>query len=106
SQRSGGTASRPALDARSSGGTPADGRARQTARDRALQLEDRGRSLYRGVRGVMRVTHLAPSGQIGGAENVILACIAVGDGWPGAKSSLVALGSGPLIRAAEDLGAS
>jgi len=52
-----------------------------------------------------RVTHLAPSGEIGGAENVILACIAVGDGWPGAESSLVALGSGPLIRAAQDLGA-
>jgi glycosyltransferase involved in cell wall biosynthesis len=53
----------------------------------------------------MRVTHLAPSAQLGGAENVILACIAVGDGWPGAESSLVALGSGPLLMAAESLGA-
>ncbi|CAN5887421.1 glycosyltransferase [soil metagenome] len=53
----------------------------------------------------MRVTHLAPSAQLGGAENVILACIAVGDGWPGAESSLVALGSGPLLLAAESLGA-
>jgi glycosyltransferase involved in cell wall biosynthesis len=55
---------------------------------------------------MMRVTHLSPSGEIGGAENVLLACIAVGDGWPGAESSLVTLGPGPLIRAAEDLGAS
>jgi glycosyltransferase involved in cell wall biosynthesis len=53
----------------------------------------------------MRVTHLAPSAQLGGAENVILACIAVGDGWPGAESSLVTLGSGPLLLAAESLGA-
>ncbi|MBA3295612.1 MAG: glycosyltransferase family 4 protein [Acidobacteria bacterium] len=53
----------------------------------------------------MRVTHLTPSGEIGGAEAVILGCIGVGDGWPGAKSSVVALGPGPFLAAAEGLGA-
>lgn len=53
----------------------------------------------------MRITHLAPSGQIGGAERVILACIGVGDGWPGAQTSVVALGPGPFLAAAEGLGA-
>lgn len=53
----------------------------------------------------MRVTHLSASGEIGGAESVILACIRAGDGWPGAESSVVTLGTGPFLAAAERLGA-
>ena len=53
----------------------------------------------------MRVTHLSPSGEIGGAESVILACITAGDGWPGAESSVVTLATGPFLAAAERLGA-
>ena len=53
----------------------------------------------------MRVTHLSPSGEIGGAESVILACIEAGDGWPGAESSVVTLAPGPFLAAAEHLGA-
>jgi glycosyltransferase involved in cell wall biosynthesis len=54
----------------------------------------------------MRVTHLSPSGEIGGAECVILECIAAGDGWARAESSVVALGPGGFLAAAERLGAS
>ena len=53
----------------------------------------------------MRVTHLTPSGEIGGAECVILDCIGVGDGWPGAEMSVVTLGPGPFLAAAARLGA-
>jgi glycosyltransferase involved in cell wall biosynthesis len=53
----------------------------------------------------MRVTHLTASGEMGGAERVILECIAVGDGWPGAESSVVAFGPGSFLTAAERLGA-
>ncbi|MBA2303327.1 MAG: glycosyltransferase, partial [Acidobacteria bacterium] len=53
----------------------------------------------------MRVTHLTPSGEMGGAECVILECIGVGDGWTGTQSSVVTLGPGPFLNAAERLGA-
>ena len=47
---------------------------------------------------------LSASGEIGGAEQVLLDCIRVGDGRAGAKMSLVSLGDGPLVKAAETLG--
>lgn len=53
----------------------------------------------------MKVTHLSPSGGIGGAESVILACIRAGDGWPDAESSVVTLEAGPFLAAAERAGA-
>jgi glycosyltransferase involved in cell wall biosynthesis len=51
------------------------------------------------------VLFLGPSGQLGGAERVLLDCIRVGDGWPDAEVSLVTLGSGPFVSAAGALGA-
>ena len=48
---------------------------------------------------------LGASGQIGGAEQVLLDCIRAGDGWAGAEMSVVALSGGPLVTAAEALGA-
>jgi glycosyltransferase involved in cell wall biosynthesis len=53
----------------------------------------------------MRVVLLDPSGQIGGAERVLLDCIQVGDGCPGATMSVVTLAAGPLADAARALGA-
>ena len=53
----------------------------------------------------MRVVLLDPSGQLGGAERVLLDCIDVGDGWPGAEMSLVTLAGGPFVDAARQLGA-
>jgi glycosyltransferase involved in cell wall biosynthesis len=53
----------------------------------------------------VRVMFLAASGQIGGAERVLLDCIRIGDGWPGAEVSVVALGPGPVVSAADALGA-
>lgn len=52
----------------------------------------------------MRVMFLGASGQIGGAERVLLDCIRAGDGWTDAEMSVVALGGGPLVKAAEALG--
>jgi len=52
----------------------------------------------------MRVMFLGASGQIGGAEQVLLDCIRAGDGWANAEMSVVALGGGPLVTAAEALG--
>jgi glycosyltransferase involved in cell wall biosynthesis len=51
------------------------------------------------------VLFLGPSGQIGGAERVLLDCIRVGDGWPDAEMSVVTLGAGPFVAAAGALGA-
>ena len=53
----------------------------------------------------MRVMFLGPSGQLGGAERVLLDCIRVGDGWADAESSVITLGSGPFVAAAGALGA-
>lgn len=53
----------------------------------------------------MRVTHLTPSGQLGGAEAVILECIAARQGAAGSTASIVALSGGPFLTAAEALGA-
>jgi glycosyltransferase involved in cell wall biosynthesis len=57
------------------------------------------------IKKKLRVTHLTPSGEIGGAESVILDCIGVGDGWPGAETSVVTLSAGPFVAAVERLGA-
>src|SRR5688572_8527912 len=53
----------------------------------------------------MRVTHLTPSGELRGAESVPLASIRAGDGSHRTESSVIALGSGPFLAAAEALGA-
>lgn len=53
----------------------------------------------------MRITFLAPSGHIGGAERVMLDCVHVADGYPGADISVISLGPGPLLEAASRLGA-
>ena len=50
----------------------------------------------------MRVTHLSPSGEIGGAERVLLECIRVARG---VQSTVVTLGDGPLLAQARALGA-
>ena len=52
----------------------------------------------------MRIAMLGPSGHIGGAERVLLDCVHVGDGYPGAEVSVVSLGDGPLLSAAGALG--
>ena len=51
----------------------------------------------------MRVTHVSPSGEIGGAERVILECLAVD---AAVHNSVVTLADGPFLRAAETYGAS
>jgi glycosyltransferase involved in cell wall biosynthesis len=48
---------------------------------------------------------LGASGEIGGAERVLLDCIRTGDGWPDAEMSLVTLGGGPAVAAAAAMGA-
>ena len=53
----------------------------------------------------MRITLLGPSGHIGGAERVLLDCVQVADGYPGAELSVISLGRGPLLAAATGLGA-
>jgi glycosyltransferase involved in cell wall biosynthesis len=52
----------------------------------------------------MRVMFLGASGEIGGAERVLLDCIRAGGGWGDAEMSVVALGRGPLVTAAAALG--
>ena len=47
---------------------------------------------------------LSASGQIGGAERVLLDCVRAGDGWTNAEMSVVALGDGPLVTNAAALG--
>ncbi len=51
------------------------------------------------------MTHLTASGQIGGAESVILDCLSVGADRSDRQSSVVALGEGPFLEAAQALGA-
>ena len=53
----------------------------------------------------MRIALLCPSGNIGGAERVLLDCVQVSDGYPGAELSVISLGGGPLLAAATGLGA-
>src|SRR5688500_2100166 len=53
----------------------------------------------------MRIALLGPSGNIGGAERVLLDCVQVSDGYPGAELSVISLGGGPLVAAASELGA-
>ncbi len=53
----------------------------------------------------MRIALLGPSGHIGGAERVLLDCVHVADGYPGADVSVISLGPGPLVDAANRLGA-
>lgn len=53
----------------------------------------------------MRVLLLGPSGHIGGAERVLLDCINVADGFPGAEMSVISLANGPLLSAARGAGA-
>ena len=53
----------------------------------------------------MRIALLGASGHIGGAERVLLDCVQVADGYPGAEVSVISLGGGPLMAAASGLGA-
>ncbi len=52
----------------------------------------------------LRITHLTASGALGGAERVALECMHAARTWPGVQSSLIALGAGPVTRAAAELG--
>jgi glycosyltransferase involved in cell wall biosynthesis len=53
----------------------------------------------------LRIVLLGPSGHIGGAERVLLDCVQVSDGYPGAEVSVISLGGGPMVTAASELGA-
>jgi glycosyltransferase involved in cell wall biosynthesis len=53
----------------------------------------------------LRIVLLGPSGNIGGAERVLLDCVQVSDGYPGAELSVISLGGGPLVAAVNELGA-
>lgn len=53
----------------------------------------------------MRVLLMGPSGHIGGAERVLLDCVHVADGFPGADMSVISLADGPLLTAARGFGA-
>lgn len=53
----------------------------------------------------IRIALLGASGHIGGAERVLLDCVQVSDGHPGAEVSVISLGEGPLVAAANRLGA-
>jgi len=53
----------------------------------------------------MRIALLGASGHIGGAERVLLDCVHVADGFPGAEVSVVSLADGPLLTAARAVGA-
>jgi glycosyltransferase involved in cell wall biosynthesis len=51
----------------------------------------------------VRVIHLAASGHLGGAENVVLACLGVRPAIGEAEAAVVALGHGPFVEAVEAL---